>query len=159
MGFRLSIVSVVGIVLAGCAESSLRPSEPSSRTVLASFVAGSWNLQVDRAWNGVSGNVQFPWNRLDESDYERVIDGPAYRVAVSDGGRQVTVGERPLRGERTTTTDSAVEFSLTPDMSGAPGGGRLVVWTAGGGLQAELTIYGSGRPIVKSERGAMVPAP
>jgi len=35
-------------------------------------------------------------------------------------------------------------------------GGRFVVWAADVGLQAELTIYGSGVPIVSSERGPLV---
>jgi hypothetical protein len=124
--------------------------------VLTSLVTGSWELRVDRAWNGVAGNIQFPSDPLDESAYEAVVGGPTHRVVVSDGGRQIAIGETPLRGQRTKATDSLVEYSLSPGTFDAPAGGRLVVWLRAGGLQGELTYYGSGRPIVKSERGSMV---
>jgi hypothetical protein len=37
-------------------------------------------------------------------------------------------------------------------------GGRFWVWLKTVPLQAELTIYGSGVPIIKSERGILLPA-
>jgi hypothetical protein len=39
--------------------------------------------------------------------------------------------------------------------SGTFAGGRLVIWSGTSGLQAELTLYGSGVPIFSSERGAL----
>jgi hypothetical protein len=36
-------------------------------------------------------------------------------------------------------------------------GGRFAVWPGQTSLQAELTIYGSGVPIVSSEREALTP--
>jgi hypothetical protein len=155
MTFRLPIVAVISVAVAACGGGA-GPSQHDMPMVLTWFVTGSWDLRVDRAWNGVAGNVQFPSDALDESAYEAVVGGPTHRVVVSDGGRQVAIGETPLRGERTKATDSRVEYSLSTGTFEAPAGGRLVVWARADGLQGELTLYGSGRPIVKSERGSMV---
>jgi hypothetical protein len=35
-------------------------------------------------------------------------------------------------------------------------GGRFVVWSSDGGFEAEYTVYGSGVPIISSERGPLV---
>jgi hypothetical protein len=40
-------------------------------------------------------------------------------------------------------------------VAGVFAGGRIVVWREAGGIQAELTIYGSGVPVVRSERGSV----
>lgn len=159
MTFRLPAVAVILIVVGGCAGSpgGAGPSSRNVPSVTASFVSGSWELRVDRAWDGVSGNVQLPSDRLDESAYKPVAGATMYRVVVSGGGQQVAIGETPVRGERTKATASLVEYALSAVTDEAPGGGRLVVWPGAGVLQAELTLYGSGRPIVKSERGSMVP--
>jgi len=158
MNFRLLIVAVISVAVEGCAgnQGGVAPSQQDISSVLTSFVAGSWDLRVDRAWSGVAGNVQFPSDPLDESAYEAVVGGPTHRVVVSDGGRQVVIGKTPLQGQRTRATDSVVEYSLSADTFEAPAGGRFVVWRSTDGLQGELTFYGSGRPIVKSERGSMV---
>ena len=37
-------------------------------------------------------------------------------------------------------------------------GGRFIVWIADDHFEAELTVYGSGVPIVTSERGRLVVA-
>jgi hypothetical protein len=41
-------------------------------------------------------------------------------------------------------------------VEGTFAGGRIMVWRAANDdLQAELTIYGSGLPVIKSERGSI----
>jgi hypothetical protein len=92
---------------------------------------------------------------LGESVYQPVADGPTHHVTVSDRGSRVSIGARPLKGQRTTAFDSYLAYDLR---EGTFAGGRFVVWPGEHGPQAELTIYGSGRPIVRSERGALVPA-
>ena len=155
MTFRVAMVAAIAVVAAGCGGggSGAGPSAPS---VLTSFATGQWDLRVDRAWDGVAGNVQFPSDQLDESAYKPVAGAATYRVVVSGGGQQVATGETPVRGQRTKATSSLVEYALSPGTSEAPAGGRLVVWPGAGVLQAELTLHGSGRPIIKSERGAIV---
>lgn len=114
---------------------------------------GEWVLHVDRRWSGNSGSVQFPSDHLAEDDYELVDDGATYLVVFSSGQESVSVGDIPLLGELEVETNGKQEYDLT---TGTFAGGRLVVWTGESGLQAELTIYGSGIPIVSSERGALV---
>jgi hypothetical protein len=151
MTFRVAVVAAIALVAAGCGAEN-----PAAPSVLTSFATGRWDLRVDRAWDGITGNVQFPSDRLDESAYRPIFGAPTYRVVVSVGGQQVAIGEAPVLGHRTIATNSLVEYALSPATNGAPAGGRLVLWPGSGGLQAELTIYGSGLPIVKSERGPIV---
>jgi hypothetical protein len=45
-----------------------------------------------------------------------------------------------------------LRYELT---EGAFAGGRFVIGSVASGLEAELTLYGSGVPIASSERGAL----
>ena len=117
---------------------------------------GEWVLQVDRKWNGDSGSVQFPSDPLPEEAYEPVNDGDGYLVVFSNGQESVAVGDTPLLGEQASYADGRREYDLT---TGTFAGGRFIVWPGAAGLQAELTIYGSGVPIISSERGALTPKP
>ena len=62
------------------------------------------------------------------------------------------VGAHPLEGRRVTTTHGRLVYDLS---EGTFADGRFTVWSTKGGLQGEVTIYGSGRPIVRSERGTL----
>ena len=157
MALRHLIVAVMSCAVASCAPGSVGGADAYPGDIsrsLSSFRAGAWSFRVDRAWVGHAGDAQFPSDRLAEPAYDPVVAGLTYRVVLSDGGNQVAVGETPLLGQRTRTTDSLVEYTLS---KGTFAGGRFVVWWSNDGLQGELTIYGSGRPIVKSERGCVVP--
>jgi hypothetical protein len=145
------VVSCTGCVGAGGAAA--RSGRAGS---LADLTDGAWDLRVDRVWEGESRNAGSPSAPLSDSDYQVVNDGTVYRVIVADHGSSVSIGPGPVRGQRTAWTDTCSVFSLG---EGTFAGGRFVVWIAGGGLQAEMTIYGSGRPVVESERGALAPAP
>jgi hypothetical protein len=117
---------------------------------------GSFVLVIDRRWrNEGSGGPSFPHDELDEEDYEPIEDGPRHSVKVGADGASVEVGEGPMKGERQQADESRIAYDLT---GGVFAGGRFVVWKAEGGLEAELTIYGSGVPIVSSERGHIVDA-
>jgi hypothetical protein len=88
---------------------------------------------------------------LDEEDYQSTPPRD-YAVNVSEKGSRVSIGEEPLLGELTAETAG----SLTYDLShGTFAGGRFVVWAEAQGLQAELTLYGSGVPVAQSERGTL----
>ena len=117
---------------------------------------GEWVLQVDRKWNGDAGSVQFPSDSLPEEAYEPLSDGAAYRVVFSNELGSVAVGDTPLSGAQVSDADGRREYDLT---TGTFAGGRFIVWNGAAGLQAELTIYGSGVPIISSERGALTPKP
>ncbi|MBN1948002.1 MAG: hypothetical protein JW797_20205 [Bradymonadales bacterium] len=120
------------------------------------FADGEWVMQVDRRWNGELGDIQLPTDPLEEEDYEPVEDGASYTVLVSGGWEFVSIGDTPLVGRLTATTSGYLWYDIT---DGAFAGGRFLVWVGEAGLQAELTLYGSGLPIVASERGALVSVP
>jgi hypothetical protein len=121
---------------------------------LDSFSDGDWEFQVDRSWDGSTGSVQFPTDLLSDEDYEPVVNGSKVKVVVSQYGERVAIGEGPVEGTRVPSTDDLVRYELD---AGTFAGGRFVVWAVDDCLQAELTIYGSGLPIVQSERGGLVP--
>lgn len=118
---------------------------------------GAYDLRIDR--KGGSEDPTKAFEFLPEARYQPIENGPTYRVVISEQGSRVSVeGKRgtthqiAVRGKRTSTTDEQVWYELT----NAFAGGRFVVWRSADGWQAELTLYGSGRPIIFSERGALV---
>jgi hypothetical protein len=126
-------------------------------TSVEQFVDGSWVLQIDRAWSGHRG-LRTPSAQLPEANYHPLPNGPSYPIVVSDGGSRVEIGEtrrsavhHPVKGSRSSSGEPIV-YDL---QDGTFAGGRLAVWSSKQGLQAELTIYGSGVPIISSERGVI----
>jgi len=121
----------------------------------AAFADGAWVLEVDRRWSGQAADVQLPGDRLDDSDYEAVADGPRHSLLVSHGWSSVAIGDTPMLGELTPSRHGDLRYDLA---DGTFAGGRFVVWVGETGLQAELTLYGAGVPIVSSERGPLLPS-
>ena len=109
-------------------------------------------LEVDRI--SESPNVQFPMDDLQESDYEETNEGTQYNVAFSEDGQMVTIEPGSIRGQKTNDGDESKLYELD---EGVFAGGRFVVWINNDSFEAELTIYGSGVPIVISERGYLAP--
>jgi hypothetical protein len=59
-----------------------------------------------------------------------------------------------MRGSRSrSSSPGTITFELT---EGTFAGGRFVVFQGSKTLQGELTLFGSGRPIVESHRGTLV---
>ncbi len=138
------------------APSEADTSTPARTIRLDDWSGGSFVFVVDRAWqNPGAGGPGFPHDELDEEDYVPVEDGPRHDVVVSEDGARVELGETPMVGERHEAGASRIAYNLS---EGLFAGGRFVVWEVEAGLEAELTIYGSGVPIVSSERGAIVDA-
>jgi hypothetical protein len=117
---------------------------------------GEWLLQVNRRWNGDLTGIDSSSTPLPQEDYEPTSDGTSYVVRLARDWFEASIGDEPLLGELTTEPGDKLTYEIT---TGTTAGGRLVIWTDASGLQAELTIYGSGVPIVSSERGPLVPQP
>jgi hypothetical protein len=146
----------LSVAMASCTSNDAGGEDVAEHRLLASLddlIDGAWELRVDRAWNGADGNIAVPSDQFTEADYQPVSPGSTYPIEVRDQAARVSVGSAPLNGSRTTETEESVVYDLS---EGTFAGGRFVVWADNQGLQAELTIYGSGRPIVKSERGNLV---
>jgi hypothetical protein len=95
-------------------------------------------------------DVQFPMDDLQESDYQETNEGAVYNVSLSEDGQMVIIEPDSIRGEKTMDGDKSKLYELE---EGVFAGGRFIVWISNDSFEAELTIYGSGVPIVKSERG------
>jgi hypothetical protein len=138
----VALVFIVVIPLAG---------RPSGEHLAPDGIDGIWYLRVDRVWNR-SGNAGFPSLLLAESTYSRVSDGPTYRIVISgrpEQGYQISIDDPPIRGRQQPTYALQYVFELEDGS-----GGRFLIMHGKDGLEGELTIYGSGVPIIKSERGA-----
>ncbi len=118
---------------------------------------GTWDLQVNRSGDSQDADEAFEF--LPDTYYHPIQDGPTYHVVISHQGTCISIeGTRAgddfiVEGTRTAASERTV-YSLD-----AFAGGRFVVWQTLEGLQGELTIYGSGLPILFSERGRMIKAP
>jgi hypothetical protein len=122
-----------------------------------SFADGDFVLRVTRRWDGDPSDIALPSMAFDEDDYQAVAPTDRYEVVISQVLDHVTI---------TPETEPAIEGTLAKGTAGtlsyvldAFAGGRLLIWTSGSGLQAELTLYGSGVPIVSSERGELIAEP
>jgi hypothetical protein len=131
----------------------------TSPNVVIVISSGPWLMHVDRAWAAAPGSPTYPQSPsspLPESDYRPMSPGPRYSILIGSGGESVSIdGAPPIKGTRSDHTDQRVTFALN---EGLFAGGRLVVWKDGAGYQGELTAYGSGVPIARSERGSLVRA-
>ena len=127
---------------------------------LSQLDGNSYTLEVDRIAN--NPDVQFPSETLQESDYEQTDQGNRYRVSFSENAETATVAVEPPAGEAAVMTGNietdAEDLRRYEIEQGLFAGGRFIVWIADNHLEAELTVYGSGVPIVTSERGRLVVA-
>ena len=137
-------------VWVGCASSGNETEE------LADFTAMNGNIYlftVNRT--ATQPKVTSPQQELKESDYSATADGKIYAVSFSTDGSSVTLEPGTFRGEKTVVADKTIRFyTLT---GGAFAGGRFEVRSSASGLEGELTIYGSGLPILSSVRGSLLP--
>jgi len=123
--------------------------------LLATVTDGVWELRVDR-W-GRLDNVRLPSDWLPETAYVQMEDPTTFQVVISEGGTRVSiegdwgVHHHTVEGERSSADSDRIWYDF--DISA---GGRFVIWQTADGLQAEETIYGSGRPMLRSLRGSLV---
>lgn len=132
-------LAVFALLLAACA-STAPPSPPRSVMI------------VDRTYDRAKPQPSGPDNEIPPASYTAVTPADRWSVAI-DG---TTIVLTPLdkadgRIEGSEMAGGAGErrFQLT---KGVFAGGRFVLR----GDEAELTIYGSGVPVVSSERGKIV---
>jgi hypothetical protein len=153
---RLAILSVLSVIVASCESPSINDNDVAqnhSLEFLPKFDDGSWIFHINRAWIKRDKRVTYPSDQLVDADYQPVSCGPTYPVVVSDRSIRIFVGNHDVDGHRTYMDAKRIIYNLD---GGAFAGGRFVVWSNNQGLQAEITIYGSGVPIIKSERGVLV---
>lgn len=94
--------------------------------------------------------VSFPSDTLKESDYTKSGTLTSYNISFSDDGSTITISDT-ISGSR-TNQGNIIKYDITDDLFA---GGRFMVWKNGDHFEAEFTIYGSGVPIIRSERGIL----
>jgi len=106
--------------------------------------------------------VVFPHDELQESHYSQTTNGRKYSVHFSDNGEDVTIdwleGQTPgyehfLGAEKISDVEDLKNYEI---QEGSFAGGRFNVWITDSRFEAELTIFGSGVPIISSERGDLL---
>jgi len=121
----------------------------------ASFILLGGNdfiLEVNRI--SEHPNVQFPSDQLDENDYVEIDHGSEYEVSFSENTQTIWIMNDSISGTIMEDTEEYKKYDLN---KGLFAGGRFVVWINEGQFEAEYTIYGSGVPIIRSDRGYLEP--
>ena len=95
-------------------------------------------------------DVQLPFEELQETDYITTNNGRQYRVNFSENIETIIIIPDSISGTLEKDTDELKQYALK---EGLFAGGRFIVWIANNRFEAEYTIYGSGVPIIQSERG------
>jgi len=150
----IALVFVLALPLAGYSQTG----QPADGHPSSPGLAGTWYFRVDRVWKG-SGNPPFPSSLLAESTYSHVSNGPTYRIVISGThpmGYEISIGDTPMRGYQQPPGAPQIVFDLR---DGTFAGGRFLIMHGKKGLEGELTIYGSGLPILESERGTLTREP
>jgi hypothetical protein len=144
-------LALVGLACLPACHQGVGPSNlPGGRSLVLDD--GAWIFAVDRVVPAGSIVVAVPDDPIPDSAYAPIAGG-AYLLDVSEGGRRVVVTtEPPLVAGLNQADEQRLMYRL---VEGTFAGGRIVVWTSSSGLQAELTIYGSGVPVIRSERGSL----
>ena len=126
------------------------------QTQLSTLAGNEYVLQVTKIWERPDVSMPvYPFDELSECDYNPINDGPQYDVRFSEECDEVEITGHnlgdPAVGYISTDSDEIIRFEFQ-DWAG----GRLNVWSLGDKLEVELTQYGSGVPIVGSERGELI---
>jgi hypothetical protein len=111
---------------------------------------GDYILKVDRVSN--APNVQFPRDSLYESNYTVINEDIRHEVTFTEDGKMISIKPGPVMGEKTKDGEISKYYEL---VDGLFAGGRFIIWINNEKFEAEYTIYGSGLPIIKSERGKL----
>ena len=96
-------------------------------------------------------HVQFPRDTIPDSSYKQADSLKTYAVRFSSDKDSVFINNGNLIGVKSSTSANKIQYDLK-----VFAGGRFVLWYNTVPYQAELTIYGSGVPIIISERGPLI---
>jgi len=140
------------------------------------FEDGSWDFRADRQWRGYVDGVQSTLSRPPEEQYQPISESRLRSIVISEHGHRIRIAgddpsrrvHFPLEGSRSSSPASAkVAAAYRPPRgaivyhldTGTFAGGLFIVWGTEQGVQAELTLFGSGVPMVESERGTLTRTP
>ena len=110
-------------------------------------------LVVDRICKGKDPHALQNQDDIQESHYTKDTQGTTYNIAFSADGDTVRIqnGSNTIESVGRIDNGKMRTYGLKTFA-----GGRLVVWPTNTNYEAELTIFGSGFPIIHSERGTLI---
>lgn len=141
-----TICLFVLILIIGC--DSDNPVDQSDLD-FQSLNGGNFEFEVDRAIE-TPATTQFLKGDILESNYEELNEVVIYDVTFSEDGQTVVIEPGSIYGQMTNDSVESIYYELGEETFA---GGQFIVWINDNEFEAELTIFGSGIPIVKSERG------
>ncbi len=92
---------------------------------------------------------------IDDSLYVVVENGDEYTVSFSDDHSNVSINPGDLLGSLESEENGILQYVID---DGFFAGGRFVIWIEDSQFHAELTVYGSGVPIIASVKGSLTEA-
>lgn len=114
-------------------------------------LAGIYTFQVTRV--AEHPIIQFPSDTLSEDKYKLYSGVKKYEIMFSSKGNRISIQSDSIVGKKSYQTKQQIKFDL---LQGVFAGGRFLIWRKGQSIEAEFTIYGSGVPIIRSERGLLI---
>ncbi|GEM_PF-1952856 len=114
------------------------------------FGGGEWMLLVDRQLSGFPAEPYLPSDMLPEEAYSAIESGETHTFFIPRSGSWAGIDDSEHFSKLTMGTPEAIIYDVTSML-----GGRFAVWQGPEGLQAELSFFGSGVPIVSSVRGSL----
>jgi len=142
-----AIFSSLSLLMAGCDDANSNDEYADTFSLLN---GNGFVLEVDRIL--AVPDARLPMDDLQESDYIKISEGTQYHVTFAEDGNMVTIEPGSVSGQKTNDGGESRIYELDVNVFA---GGRFVVWISNDCFEAELTIYGSGVPILKSERGCL----
>ena len=101
----------------------------------------------------VHPDVQLPSENLTEKNFNPIEFTSEYEVSFSEDLQTIYLSRDSISGTIVSEDESQRLYDLK---AGLFAGGRFIVWIVNDGFEAEYTVYGSGVPIIQSERGKLV---
>lgn len=143
------IISLIILLLSNCDNSV---SNEKKVTELSSLNNGDFNFKVKEI--ALNLHIQNPSDTIPDSCYQYTDGGNSYFIQISASGDSITFFSEtllePIKGYNTSSNTTCKLYNLT---EGLFAGGQFKAFIDNDVVEAELTIYGSGVPIIKSERG------
>jgi hypothetical protein len=144
--------NIVGLVLMAITLPLLFSCSNDDYEADFSLLSGNdFILEIDRISD--LPNVQFPSDQLEENDYVEINHDSEYEVSFSEDMQTISIMHDSISG---TIMEGAEKYKRYDLDKGLFAGGRFVIWITDSKFEAEYTVYGSGVPIIRSERGYLL---
>ena len=131
--------------------STCKKQEDNAEKADFSMLNGrSFILKVNRI--SLGPGVHFPADSLTESNYTATDEDIQHEVTFTADGQSVSISPGPVAGSKEKDNGVCKFYELS---DGLFAGGRFLIWISNDEFQGEFTVYGSGVPIIRSERGEL----